>query len=150
MTESVDVRSSFETTFFAFGSFTSTPFCSMGVTTMKMMRRTRTMSINGTTLICAPPLSPVPAISDLAVLLEIIEKLQHGVVHVDRERLDAVREVVEEPHGGDGHEQTERGGDERLGDTAGDRGHAARLVGRHRLEGVDDAEDGSEETDERR
>ena len=44
----------------AVGSFTSTPFCSMGVMTMKMMRSTIMMSAMGVTLMSAmaPPLLP--------------------------------------------------------------------------------------------
>jgi len=42
--------------FFAFGSFTSTPELSIGVTTMKMMSSTSTTSTNGVTLMS--PMSP--------------------------------------------------------------------------------------------
>ncbi len=48
----------------ACGSFTSTPFCSMGVMTMKMMSSTIMMSAMGVTLMSAigPPFLPPTAI----------------------------------------------------------------------------------------
>ena len=48
----------------AVGSFTSTPFCSMGVMTMKMMSSTIMMSAMGVTLMSAmaPPFLPPTAI----------------------------------------------------------------------------------------
>ena len=60
-----DLGSSFRSLVFpAAGSFTSTPFWSMGVITMKMMRRTIMMSAMGVTLMFAigPPLLPPTAI----------------------------------------------------------------------------------------
>src|ERR1700730_12569371 len=93
----------------AMGSFTSIPFWSMGVMTMKMMRRTIMMSAIGVTLMSAmaPPFLPPTAIdmgrllarspgrpgrSDpgglRALLDEVVEQLRAGIVHLDVEALD--------------------------------------------------------------
>src|SRR5512140_1540545 len=160
----------------ACGSFTSTPFCSMGVTTMKMMSRTIMMSAMGVTLMSAigPPFLPPTAIDMGGLLLrparpgacgsrphagtarlralldEVVEQLRAGVVHLDVEALDLPVEIVEGPHRGDGHEQAERRRDQGLGDTGGDRRDTARARERHAREGVDDAERRPEQADEGR
>src|SRR2546428_2035488 len=90
----------------AMGSFTSTPFWSIGVMTMKMMRRTIMMSAMGVTLMSAmaPPFLPPTAIAMgrllargpgrpeprglRALLDEVVEQLRAGVVHLDVEALD--------------------------------------------------------------
>src|SRR6185503_1663388 len=84
----------------AFGSTTSTPFCSSGVITMKMISSTIMMSAMGVTLMFAigPPLLPPTAIdmlmapscvaARLALLDELVEQLRAGVVHLDVEVLD--------------------------------------------------------------
>src|SRR5258706_9090890 len=110
----------------AIGSLTSTPFCSIGVITMKMISSTIMMSAIGVTLMSAiaPPLFSPTAIDigrllgalraacGLSALLdEVVEQLRARVVHLDVESLDLVVEVVVGPDGGDGHEQSERGGD---------------------------------------
>src|SRR5687768_16560396 len=134
----------------AVGSFTSTPFCSIGVMTMKMMSRTIMMSAIGVTLMSAmaPPLfSPTfmlmtcpsnpagpardarrdAACSRLGALLdEVVEQLRAGVVHLHVEALDLPREVVVRPDGGNGDEEPESRGDQRFGDAGGDGGDAAR------------------------
>src|ERR1700685_3647808 len=43
-------------------------------------------------------------------LQEVIQKLGAGVAHLDVKRVDAIGEVVEGPHRGDGQEQTDSGG----------------------------------------
>src|SRR5262245_54770944 len=157
----------------ATGSLTSTPFCSMGVMTMKMMSRTIMMSAMGVTLMSAmgPPRLPptaidmdscswkrggpggprLPSLSASGVLLdEVVEELRARVVHLDVEALDLAVEVVERPHRGHGHEKPERGGDERLGDARGDRRDAARAREGHARERVDDAEGRPEEAHEGR
>src|SRR5512143_1899140 len=156
----------------ACGSFTSTPFWSMGVMTMKMMSRTIMMSAMGVTLMSAigPPFLPPTAIA-MGVLLvsqtgaprdpgpsatarlgalldEVVEELGAGVVHLHVEALDLAVEVVERPHRGDGHEEAERGGDQRLRDAGRDRGDAARAREGHARERVDDPEGRPEEADE--
>src|SRR5688572_19073197 len=85
----------------ATGSFTSTPFDSIGVITMKMISSTIMMSAMGVTLMSAiaPPLlpptfmligwSPPPPAPGLGALLdEVVEQLGAGVVHLHVEALD--------------------------------------------------------------
>src|SRR5437870_4937363 len=155
----------------AMGSFTSTPFWSMGVMTMKMMSRTIMMSAIGVTLMSAiaPPFLPPTAIAMAnslraaagrpaavrprglrALLDEVVEQLRAGVVHLHVEALDLAREVVVRPHRRHRHEQAEGGGDERLGDAGRDGGDAARAGEGHARERVDDAEGGAEEAHEGR
>src|SRR5207244_7532076 len=155
----------------AMGSFTSTPFWSMGVMTMKMMSRTIMMSAIGVTLMSAiaPPFLPPTAIAMAnslraaagrpaavrprglrALLDEVVEQLRAGVVHLHVEALDLAREVVVRPHRRHRHEQAEGGGDERLRDTGRDGGDAARAGEGHAREGVDDPEGGAEQPHERR
>src|SRR5687767_13591315 len=90
------------------GSSTSTPDCSIGVTTMKMMRRTRQTSTRGVTLMSPlissglPPPAPKAiassgsgASADLRrVLDEVVDELRRGVRHLHLEALDLVEEVV--------------------------------------------------------
>jgi hypothetical protein len=80
----------------------------------------------------------------------VIEQLSARVVHLDVEALNLVLEVVVRPHRGHGHEQPERGRDQRLGDAGGDRGDTARAGERHARERVDDPEGGAEQAHERR
>src|SRR6185295_3900347 len=140
------------------GSWTSTPFWSSGVTTMKMINSTRQTSTNGVTLMS--PRTPTSAIgccrlANLCIssplsLHEEVDQLRGGVRHLDLQALDAAGEVVEHPGGRNRDEQAERGGDQRFGDTRGNRADAARAGGGHALERVDDADDGAEQADERR
>ena len=58
-------------------------------------------------------------------------------------------EVVEHPDGGNGHEQTDGGGDQRFRNTGRHRAETGRLFGRDAFERVDDADDGAEQSDER-
>src|SRR5262245_35970179 len=58
-----------------------------------------------------------------------VQELLRAVVDLHRHELDAVHEVVVEPHGGNRHEESERRRDERRGDTGRDR----RTDGRARL-----------------
>src|SRR5580693_977341 len=85
----------------------------------------------------------------LAALQEVVDQLGAGVAHFHVEGFDPAREVVVRPHRGHGHEQTDSGGDESFGNTAGYRAQAGRLLGRNALERVDDAGDGAEQTYER-
>src|SRR2546427_1282456 len=152
----------------AMGSFTSTPFWSIGVITMKMMRRTIMMSAMGVTLMSAmaAPFLPPPTAIDMGRLLagggpaaraprglralldEVVEQLRAGVVHLDVEALDLAREIVVCPHRRHRHEQPEGGGDERLRDPGRDGRDAARAGQGHAREGVDDAEGGAEQPHE--
>src|SRR4029077_12730358 len=81
---------------------------------------------------------------------EVVDQLHRGVVHLDVEGFDFVGEVVVSPHGGNGNEQAEGGGDEGFGDTAGDRGQTSRFILFDAFEGVENADHGAEEADERR
>src|SRR5580765_135006 len=104
----------------AWGICTLTPFCRRGVTTMKMISRTRQTSTSGVTLmsLCSFPRPPAPPIAmdrllcaqlraSAAALDEVVDELVRGVGHLDLEPLDVVHEDVEHPHGGDGHEEAE-------------------------------------------
>src|SRR5256886_2232073 len=81
---------------------------------------------------------------------EVVDEFHGGVVHLDVEGFHFVGEVVVSPDGGDGHEQAEGGGDKRFSDTAGDSRQTSGFVGGDALKRVQDADDGTEETDERR
>src|SRR5258708_8095945 len=140
------------------GMLTGTPFCSMGVTTMKMIRSTRQTSTRGVRLIADVMAPLVSSPMELChgffmprsdFLQEVDRHLRAGVRHFDGEAVDAVLEVVVRPHRRDGHCQTEGRGDEGLGDTGRHGGDTAAGCG-HLAEGVNDAEHGAEETDERR
>src|SRR5512134_1383428 len=134
------------------------PAAMSGVTIMKMIRSTSMTSIIGVTLMSAftfeLPALPVDMATaghrllgleflgedraaDLGadVLDEAVDELLRGVRHLDRQVLDLGREVVVEPHGRNRDQEAERRGDERLGDTAGDAGQAARVTaGGHGVE----------------
>src|SRR5262245_37993729 len=147
------------------GSWTSTPFWSSGVTTMKMMRRTRHTSTRGVTLMSlwslSRPLAPPMPMgnsscgslrglgSRAAALDEVVDQLRGAVGHLDLEPLDLVHEDVEEPDRRNRDEEAERRRDERLRDARRHRRDTARTGQRHSAEGVDDADDRSEEPDER-
>src|SRR5690349_13175430 len=83
------------------------------------------------------------------LLDEEVNELRRRVVHLDVEVFEASREVVVEPDGRDGHDQTECRLDERFRDTGR---HGAETGGTRAAdtgERVDDADDGPEKTDER-
>src|SRR5690349_5800494 len=66
---------------------------------------------------------------------EVVDELLRRVGHLDRQVLDLGGEVVVEPHRRDGDQEAERGGDQRLGDTARDPREAPRRAARaHRGE----------------
>src|SRR5438093_6548998 len=101
----------------------------MGVTTMKMIRSTRTTSTRGVTLMSdlTLPLPPptdmpmsrpsLPCRRVLAHLQEEVDQLGSGVRHLDLEALHPGLEVVVGHDGRYRHEQPERRLDEHLGDT---------------------------------
>src|SRR4029077_6625100 len=108
------------------GSETSTPFCNIGVTTMKMINSTSQTSTRGVTLmslrtprtsvglLClGSMLAPLP-------LHEEVDQLRRRVRHLDLQPLEHVGEVVEHPGPRDGDRETKGGGHERLGDTGRD------------------------------
>src|SRR5512141_1932964 len=154
-------------TSFARGSCTGLPRWSSGVITMKMMSSTRTTSTSGVTLMSLlTPLLPMSIDTirspsprgllaahgglGLTFLEEVVDELVGGVVDVDLHVLDAVRQIVEHHDGRDRHEEAEGGRDERFRDAGRHGAETARAGSRHRLEGRDDAGDGSEQPDEGR
>src|SRR5881396_1836481 len=115
----------------------------IGVTIMKMMSNTSITSIIGVTLMSALT-GTRPLVTDRATGLrrllrleflgedrpaelatdaldEVVDQLLRRVGHFHREEVDLGREVVVEPHRRNRDEQTERRGDQRLGDAASDR-----------------------------
>src|SRR5436190_19900408 len=122
---------------------------------MKITSRTRQMSTNGVTLMSELSCLLSPACIARALRLRLslqeeIDQLRAGIGHLDPEELDLRLEVIEAPDPDDGHADADAGGDERLGDAGGDRADAAAARRGHPLEGVDDAEHGAEQPDERR
>src|SRR2546422_9996302 len=95
-----------------------TPFWSIGVTTMKMIKSTRQTSTRGVTLM-SDLTSPAPWLpacmgsdslaADRHVLLlyEEIHHLRRGVIHLQDEIVHSSGEHVENPDGGNRHEQSE-------------------------------------------
>src|SRR5215472_9676688 len=136
------------------GIWTLTPFWRRGVTTMKMIRRTRQTSTSGVTLmsLCSLSRRPPPPIpmekllrgelgARAAPFDEVVDELVRRIRHLDLEPLDVVHEDVEHPDGRDGDEEAERRRHERLGDAGRDRRDAARTGQGHAAERVDDADD---------
>src|SRR5579864_4109429 len=136
------------------GRATSMPFCSIGVTTMKMISSTRQTSTRGVTLIwlftswtrlglTRRGSIPTP------LLHEEIDQLGGGVRHLDLQPLQLVGEVVEDPGRRNGDEEAQGRGHQRLGDAGRHRADTARAGQRHAGERLDDADDGAEQADER-
>src|SRR5207247_2566044 len=111
------------------GRRTSTPDCSIGVTTMKMMRSTRQTSTSGVTLMSPlissglPPPGPNAMLGLLScrgrgaarsyarlVLDEVVDELRRRVRHLHLEAIDLVQEVVVHPDRRNGHEESESSG----------------------------------------
>src|SRR5262249_22390204 len=146
------------------GSWTATPFWSIGVMTMKMMSSTRQTSTSGAMLMAAFSLSrpvSIPMVwpsgegtlrgqrdAGRAALDEVVDQLGRGVRHLDLEALDLVQEDVEHPDGEDGDDQAGGRGDEGFRDTRGHRADAARSGHGHAGERVDDPDDRAEQADE--
>src|SRR5579875_179894 len=169
------------------GRSTFTLLLSMGVTTMKMIKRTSITSTMGVTLMSELTFLPSSRFAiaimfapywtwfsglashgsrrscagwkqtlrtrrthhGLAVRLfdEVVHQFRRAVVHLDVERLNLVPEVVEEHHGRDGDEQTERGCYESFRNTAGHSADTGCLGARDRTEGVQNADHGAEQAD---
>src|SRR5258708_1486680 len=135
------------------GRATSTPFCSIGVTTMKMINSTRQTSTRGVTLIWL-----FTSITRLGLtrrgsiptplLHEEVDQLGGRVRHLDLQPLQLVGEVVEHPGRRDGDAEAESGRHQCLGDAGRHRADAARAGQRHAGERLDDADDGAEQADE--
>src|SRR5579872_987507 len=119
---------------------------------MKMISRTRKISVSGVILMSAktppPPLGPLTATG--------LSPLQRGVdqtIAVDlQKRIDVLnldREIVEEDNRDDRDCKSECGGDQRGRNTGGDNRESAGSHNRHRLERNQDADHGAEQSDER-
>ena len=115
------------------GTSTSMPNSITCAVSMKMMSRTSTTSTNGVTLISAMACAAAPAATGIrrhwwrrpcATLPETalgqVEELEREIVHAGAQFADQVAEVVIEDGRGDGGEQADRGGDQRLGDAGRD------------------------------
>src|SRR6266545_5071058 len=149
------------------------PLAIRGVTIMKMMSSTSITSMRGVTLMSALTAARAlvadratglrrllrleflredrPAELRPDALDQVIDQLLRRVRHLDGEEVDLGREVVVQPHGRNGDDETEGRGDERFGDTGGHRGErAAPARGGHPGEGVHDAHHRTEQPDERR
>ena len=86
----------------------------------------------------------------MALLDEVVDEFARGVIHLDVECFDTPCEIVEGHNGGDSHQQTECGGHQSFRNTAGDCTDAGSLLGGDLLEGVQNADDGSEQAYEGR
>src|SRR5579871_4437469 len=83
----------------------------------------------------------------VALLDEVVHQLARAVVHLDVERLHLTGEVVERHNGRDGDEKSECRRHKGFRDTAGDCADTGGLLRCNLLEGVQDTDDGSEQTD---
>src|SRR5665213_911452 len=99
-------------------------------------------------VLTAPPRRAVKLL--MALLDEVVRQFAGAVVHLHVKGRDLVREVVEGHNRRDRNQQTERRRYQRLGDTACHRADTRSLLGRDLLEGVQDADHGAEQADERR
>src|SRR5262245_12972619 len=153
------------TGFVVSGRSTSGPLPICGAITMKMISSTSTTSTSGVMLMaaCILPGSPScidrPALDarhlgvpdlELRNLEQAVHQLRGGPVDLDVDVLELAGELVEGDDRRDRDEAAQRRRDQGLGDTARDRRHSAGPRGRDTAEGVDDADDGAEQTDERR
>src|SRR5262245_12899485 len=144
--------------FWPWGMTALNPFAISGVTIMKMIRSTSITSIIGMTLGSDFTLVWPAILTDVATaahrllslellgkdgatklgahaLDQVVDQLLGAVRHFGGQVLDLGGEVVVEPHRRDRDQEAERRGDQRLGDTAGDAGQAARRALRaHGLE----------------
>src|SRR2546425_3988954 len=82
----------------------------------------------------------------LRALQEVVDQLGTGVAHFHVERFNLPGEKVEHPHRRDGHEQTQRRGDQGFGNTAGHRADSSGLLVRDFLKSIDDANDRPKQT----
>src|SRR5271166_4321985 len=139
------------------------PFCNMGVMTMKMMSSTSITSTMGVTLMLELTLLPslrnasaissnssrLPLPANLTALQEIVDQLARAVIHFHVEGFHLAGEVVEHHDGRNGDEQSDSGGHQGFGNAARDRAQTGSLLARNFLEGVQNADHGAEQPDER-
>src|SRR5688572_21359036 len=81
--------------------------------------------------------------------LQLVEELARSACKLGLDDVDLVVQLIEEEDGGDRDHEAKRSLDERLCDTSRHGPEAARSGLRDPLERADDADDGSEEADER-
>src|SRR5271165_1828642 len=153
---------------------TLTPFCSIGVMTMKMISSTSITSTMGVTLMleftfepssrfanailqpprcvgsrqCTDALFRLPA-DGSATLQEVVNQLARAVVHFHVEGFHLAGEVVEHHNGRDGDKQSDSCGHQRFRNTAGDGAQTGCLLGRDFLEGVQNADHRAQQPDKR-
>src|SRR5579862_5602214 len=152
----------FSFTGFTFGTSISRPNSITCAVSMKIMSSTRTTSTSGTILISAnevvlprkrPRLIPPEFPSEKAMLLHAsfgkVQELEHEVFHASAEFLDGVPKEIVENGGRNGSGQSHRGGDQGFGNSRSDCAQAGRTGGTELLECIDDAPDGSKQSDER-
>src|ERR1035437_2013801 len=151
---------------------TLTPFCNMGVMTMKMMSNTSITSTMGVTLMLELTFLP-SARTDIAITFnllqtgasangftlssspanraafeEVVDQLAGAVVHFHVEGFHLVSEVVEHHDGRNRDEESDSGGHQGFRDTAGNGAQAGRFLGRNLLEGVENAHHGAQQANE--
>src|SRR3972149_1207310 len=154
------------------GICASKPDAIRGAVIMKMISSTSITSAIGVTLMSALT-AALPLLADMATagghlgrevlgerratelaadaLDQVVDELLATVDHLDRQEVHLGLEVVVDPDRGDRDEETERRGDERLGDAGRDRREATRAAARgHAGERVHDAHRRAEQADERR
>src|SRR6516225_8106351 len=150
---------------------TLTPFCSIGVMTMKMISSTSITSTMGVTLMLeftfepssrfARPIVQPPFIGirynctalrlpadGSATLQEVVNQLARAVVHFHVEGFHLVGEIVEHHDGGNRDEQPDGRGHKRFRDTACNGAQTGGLLRRDFLEGVQNAVHRSQQSDE--
>src|SRR5579864_3126748 len=153
----------FSLTGLTLGTSISRPNSITCAVSMKMMSKTRTTSTNGTILISAsevvprnrPRLIPPEEVpSEKAMLLHAsfgeVQELEHEVFHARGKLLDGVPEQIVEYRCWNSGGQTHRGGDQGLGNSRRNRAQAGCSGVSELLEGVDNAPDGAEQSDEGR
>src|SRR5580700_9196634 len=124
------------------------------VVTMKMISRTRKISVSGVMLMSAktPPLPPFGPLA--ATALSPLQRCVDQTIAVDLQQrvdvLDLHREVVEEDNRDDRDCESERRGNQCFRNTGGDDRESAGAHNRHRLEGDQDSDHGAEQSDKRR
>src|SRR5271165_2171646 len=145
---------------------TLTPFCSIGVMTIKMISSTSITSTIGVTLMLEFTFDPssrftiaISSTSPLflnsavygcaglrlpadgpATLQEVVNQLARAVVHFHVEGFHLVGEIVEHHDGRDGDEQSDSGGHQGFRNTACDRAQTGGLLGRNFLKRVQNAD----------
>src|SRR5262245_59734897 len=112
------------------GSSTRSPCSSAGAITMKMIRRTRTTSTSGVTLmsgVASRRFFALAAVGSAVAMrvLQLVVELAGTARELGLDGVDLVVQLVEEENGRDGDTEAERGLDERLRDAGADRAETA-------------------------